>query len=211
MTAATRDDVVDRFWARVNKSGPFHATLGSNCWEWVGSHEAGGYGNLSFRGRVSKAHRVSYQLAVGPIPAGLELDHLCRNVGCVNPSHLEPVTHAENCRRGMAGKYLSRRTHCFRGHEYTSENTMLIRRPRSVVRVCRECDRIQKRARWASTKHLRAPAYKDRTHCPQGHPYAGENLRVGVDGSRACRACDRDRAREAYRRKAAALRAGGAS
>ena len=90
------------FWRHVDWSaGP------SACWLWVGSRQSMGYGNLSFGGRHQLAHRVAYQLGVGAIPDGLELDHLCRVLRCVNPAHLEPVTRQENLRRRV---YKNRRS-----------------------------------------------------------------------------------------------------
>lgn len=76
----------------------------NGCVEWVGSTDGHGYGQINYRRRVLKAYRVSFELARGPVPAGLELDHLCRNPLCINPDHLEPVTHAENMRRMRATK-----------------------------------------------------------------------------------------------------------
>jgi hypothetical protein len=70
-----------------------------DCWLWLGHRDRGGYGSLIIQRRTRIAHRVSYEAFVGPIPAGLELDHLCRVPACVNPAHLEPVTAAENQRR----------------------------------------------------------------------------------------------------------------
>jgi hypothetical protein len=93
---------------------------GPGCWEWVGHLTPQGYGSLGRR----LAHRLVYEVAVGPIPAGLQLDHLCRNRRCVNPDHLEPVTSRENTLRGSglpAQRVLV--THCPRGHAYTDENT----------------------------------------------------------------------------------------
>jgi hypothetical protein len=86
---------------------------------------------------------VAYELFVGPIPEGLELDHLCRNPSCVNPAHLEAVTHRENVRRGDLHLVFGSRTHCTMGHEFTDENTY----PRPTGgRGCRECRRERVRA-----------------------------------------------------------------
>jgi hypothetical protein len=113
----------ERIARRIDASG--------DCWMWLGPTERGGYGMVTFKGRGAIAHRVTYELLVGPIPEGLYLDHLCRVRACVNPAHLEPVTQAENNRRAGLAK-----THCINGHEYTPENTY--RRPRGV-RECRTC------------------------------------------------------------------------
>lgn len=69
----------------------------TGCWRWLGHCLSSGYGRVGARGIL--AHRLAYEELVGPIPDGLEIDHLCRNRGCVNPAHLEPVTHVENLRR----------------------------------------------------------------------------------------------------------------
>lgn len=71
----------------------------ARCWQWLGSTNSNRYGTVSFDGKVRMAHRVVYEDRRGPIPAGLTLDHLCHNSDCVNPDHLDPVTHAENRRR----------------------------------------------------------------------------------------------------------------
>lgn len=81
------------------------------CWIWSGYKNQKGYGALKFRGKSTLAHRAAYELLVGPIPDGLEIDHKCRNRLCVNPLHLEPVTHKENVGRGE-----DMRLHCKRGH-----------------------------------------------------------------------------------------------
>lgn len=77
-----------------------HPELGTPCWIWTASKNWDGYGQFRWGGRQQLAHRVSYQILVGAIPPGLELDHLCRVRDCVNPAHLESVTSAENTRRG---------------------------------------------------------------------------------------------------------------
>ena len=98
----------------------------SGCWLWTGTTNPGGYGAVGFMGRTRSAHRVSYELAKGPIPAGLDLDHKCRVRCCVNPDHLEPVTRSENLRRGLAGENLRvaalAKTHCPKGHPYSGGN-----------------------------------------------------------------------------------------
>lgn len=104
---------------------------------WMNTGDKDGYGHFRAAGRLRKAHRISYELAYGPIPAGLEIDHVhakgCRHRNCIAPLHLEAVTHAENQRRGGAAK-----TRCINGHEYTVANTY--RTPRGA-RNCRACRR----------------------------------------------------------------------
>jgi HNH endonuclease len=106
----------------------------SGCWIWLGALGDGGYGYVFFNGKNSRAHRVSYQIAVGEIPDGLQLDHLCRMRCCVNPTHLEPVTNRENSFRAL--KLRVRKTHCVHGHFIDG---IKIRR---VHRQCTECRRI---------------------------------------------------------------------
>lgn len=77
--------------------------LPSGCWQWAGSRLYNGYGRMCV-GDWALAHRLAYEHFIGPIPAGLEIDHLCRNRACVNPSHLEAVPHAVNSKRGNMAK-----------------------------------------------------------------------------------------------------------
>ncbi len=113
------------------------------CWNWRGYIHRTGYGQLRFQGRQTKAHVTAYELTVGPVPSGLELDHLCRNRACVNPAHLEPVTHTENVRRAFALK-----TACRNGHPY--EDNLIIDTC-SGARRCRTCRNGQsQRRKWQS-------------------------------------------------------------
>jgi hypothetical protein len=127
----------------------------TGCWEWQGSGTNGGYGQASVGGRKVYTHRYTYERFVGPIPDGLVIDHLCRNRHCANPLHLEPVSMRENLVRSPHWKdgswvWLTPRTHCKRGHEFTAENTGVI--STTGNRYCRECNRIMTRARYYAKK-----------------------------------------------------------
>ena len=114
------------------------------CWLWTG--HVGPHGYARFDG-VAWAHRWSYEHFVGPIPVGLEIDHLCRNRSCVNPDHLEPVTRRENLLRGDT--FASRnaaKTHCIHGHEFTPANTYVAA---GGGRYCRTCRAERERRRKA--------------------------------------------------------------
>jgi HNH endonuclease len=111
------------------------------CWLWTGATNESGYGYVWAGGRRWRAHRLAYSLFVSDLPEGMEIDHLCRNRGCVNPDHLEAVDHRTNCLRGRNAQ--SEKTHCRNGHEYTPENTYVYQGERS----CRTCGRDRCR-RW---------------------------------------------------------------
>lgn len=129
MAGKVTRSIDERFWEKVKKT--------DTCWNWTAARFPTGYGAFRAPDRVLYAHRVAYELLIGPIPGGLHIDHLCRNRRCVNPAHLEPVAPAENVRRGNSGKLQARRTHCPRGHEYNVG--------KSGSRFCRVCDRSRPR------------------------------------------------------------------
>lgn len=135
----------DRVWAKVNKDGPIpenRSDLGP-CWDWLGAKNSNGYGHIS-RGRRGEgrvpAHQATYELMVGPVPDGNELDHLCRRPSCVRPSHLDPVTHRVNCLRGVSPRAKqAAQTHCIHGHPFDDKNTY---RSKDGRRACRACHRL---------------------------------------------------------------------
>lgn len=191
-----------RFWLKVDKNGLIPAErpeLGP-CWTWTAQINNQGYAVLGVASRPAAAHRFAYQLLVGPIPEGLHLDHLCRNRGCVNPSHLEPVTCRENLLRGNTHAAMNvAKTHCPHGHEYTTENTGTYK----GSRYCRTCGRLRARTRFGYQGN---PRPEERTQCPRGHPYDEANTYVTRSGHRTCRTCHNERGREYKRLKRAAER-----
>lgn len=102
-----------------------------SCWVWDGYCTPGGYGYTRVEGRPQYVHRASYEALVGPIPDGLEIDHLCRNKACYNPAHLEPVTQQVNLRRAADAI-----THCPNDHPYDEANTRWYR-GRRQCKACR--------------------------------------------------------------------------
>ena len=128
--------LTERFWRRVDKSG--------DCWLWTGYISKNGYGIWPNEKTASpRAHRIAYEFVIGPIPAGLTLDHLCRVRHCVNPRHLEPVTLRENLMRGHTiAAENARKVQCPKGHPYDHIDP----------RGCRRCNQCAKEA----TAHRRS-------------------------------------------------------
>lgn len=125
---------------------------GPGCMMWMAYRDYRGYGRFAVNEIPVLAHRVAYELYVGPIPDGLTLDHLCRNHSCVNVQHLEPVTHRVNCQRGKLGQYQRiKKKNCVRGHPYNQANTYI--REKDGSRVCRACARIIDRKQPPNIRH----------------------------------------------------------
>lgn len=144
--------VMQRILERTEIADSGHDTP---CWVWMGALNAAGYGWVNRDGKPDRAHRIAYLELVGPIPVGLELDHLCRVRSCWNPDHLEPVTHAENMRRGCRATV----THCPQNHPYDEANTYISSRGSRICRKCRNagCERLRK-ARLRKAKRANEPA-----------------------------------------------------
>lgn len=131
---------LERYWNNVLKEE-------SGCWRWLGKLNTGGYGRFGVCGVIMQAHRFSYELHKGPIPPGLQIDHLCRNRYCVNPEHLEAVSQRENLLRGktVPAEHAAK-THCPSGHPYDVANTYIAP---TGERHCRECRKLTLRRFYA--------------------------------------------------------------
>lgn len=130
----TRSDM-NRFESKFDKT--------DGCWLWKGSLVVNGYGRFRPHGKSQavNAHRISYDIYVGRIPSGKAVDHLCRVRGCVNPSHLEPVSRNENTMRGEgAAARNARKTSCLKGHLFTPQNTYI---RQTGERTCRACYKLR--------------------------------------------------------------------
>ena len=147
-TGLVTPEFCDRFWSKVQKQD-------DGCWIWNGAHNNYGYGRVYKDGRCLSAHRVAYEIAEGPVPPGLDLDHLCRVRDCVNPAHLEPVSRKENLLRGETiPASNSQKTHCPEGHRLSLDNLVKSAYPRR--RQCRICWNKMMRDKYHAKKEVQA-------------------------------------------------------
>ena len=139
-----------------NVWGKIRVDAESGCWLWDGGVNTCGYASGGWEGRTRQMHRVLYLVLVGPIPAGLECDHLCRVRRCVNPAHIEIVTQRENFLRSNAPAAVNaRKTHCKRGHPLSGENLSLFEQDGKIKRRCVACMRMHARRQKARLRARR--------------------------------------------------------
>lgn len=169
-----------RFWSKVDASG--------DCWGWTAARTSNGYGYYKFDGRMVRAHRHAWETLVGPIPDGLQIDHLCRYKVCVNPDHLRVVDNRANQLAGYRSPTArnARKTHCANGHLLSGSNLVIQVSPQ-YARLCRACRGWDEMQRSKRARALR---------CVNGHAISSENTYYRPDnGARQCRACRRVRQR----------------
>lgn len=168
--------LTERFMARVKKS--------DGCWLWTGGKRGrpgAQYGKYMMDGKLTGAHRISYQLFVGPIPEGMTIDHICRTTLCVRPDHLRVLTLVENIMIGTALPALNaRKTHCIHGHPFDDQNTK---------------------------HHSRSSGKKQRRCCICTHAAQAKRYYADLEKTRA-RKNEHDRRRRRERKSEAALAAG---
>lgn len=147
--------MAERFWSKVDRPSE------DGCWLWTASAQSGGYGQIRVGRGPKLAHRVAWELAWGPIPAGLTVDHLCFRPLCVNPAHLRLLTNVENAgnqRKATAPA-------CRRGHPWTPENTSY----RRGVRRCRQCSRASARKNYRRRKDALIPGLPASSQIGRAH------------------------------------------
>ena len=184
-------------WSDRSNS-PGYVIDGNGCHIWIGSTTPGGYGLVRVNMILQFVHRVRYEREIGPIPAGLDLDHyVCDNGcgACCNPHHCRPATRRENNLRGdgIASRNLAKRN-CPWGHPLSGENLVLsgLRQGHRRCLVCHNQNAKNWRERQRQAAGLPpARPHRSRTHCPAGHELSGENLDPYTlkRGHRKCRVC----------------------
>jgi len=136
----------------------------TGCILWMNSGTVDGYGQVWWDGKLQRAHRASYELVNGPIPAGMQLDHRCRVRCCINPHHLEIVTSKENTLRGTsASARNATKTHCKHGHAFNPDNTW-VEKAASAKRHCLACERNRRAALKISRAALAGPVTEEKIY-----------------------------------------------
>jgi hypothetical protein len=164
------------------------------CWNWSSAKNGKGYSILTVHRQTVLAHRLSLLIFKGPFDPACDVDHLCRNPSCVNPEHLEAVSHLENVRRGESfGRLLPV---CRNGHEYPIDAPIRFDSRGRTYRQCRSCDRDRQATR---TRHSSRGASRRGT-CPNGHEYTTDNTSISTKGQRRCRRCHNERCARARKK-----------
>lgn len=201
-------DTARRFMGKVRKD------VETGCWLWTASTRGKGYGRFYFADQMVQAHRWSYEHHIGPIPADLQIDHLCCVKICVNPEHLEPVTSRENNHRSLRSRGIEPGRPMYGPPAPPTQRRVRVcsvegcDRPYEARGLCKmhwkrwrraQDDRPRERPR-PRVRVLRKPRQRI-THCKHGHPYDDENSRWDKHGRRHCRACENAKRKRYPRRR----------
>lgn len=186
----------------VMRDAPADRQVIGPCWIWIAGKSTGGYGLTRwFDGKLRYLHRIAYTVYVGEIPAGLQLDHLCRVRSCCSPLHLEPVTLRVNILRGEKAT----KTECVNGHPLSGDNLVWNKEAgRFSHRRCRTCSyeshlgSVERHGeKWKAARRAKyLEEHPPSTGCRSGHEWSESNTRISPStGHRICRQCERDRKR----------------